>query len=171
MRKALYILGQLSDADIEWLIGVGSRRVLGDGDILISEGQAADALSIVLDGSLVVDVGGTVIAELGVGEIVGEMSFVDATPPSATVRASPTCLVLCVPRAVLSRHLEEDLGFAVRFYRALAMVLSGRVREVDARLAGTNAGELGAEIDMAVLDTVHLAGARFDHILQKLANR
>jgi CRP/FNR family transcriptional regulator, cyclic AMP receptor protein len=34
------------------------------------------------------------IARLGVGEIVGEMSFVDSAPPSATVTAVGECLAL-----------------------------------------------------------------------------
>ena len=104
------------------------------------------------------------------------MSFVDADPPSATVRAVRPSLVLCVPRSALAQHLDEDAGFAVRFYRALAAVLSGRLREANSRLGhGPTAADddldFGPTVDAAVLETVHLAGARFDHILKRLAGR
>ncbi len=174
MRKALYILGQLGDADVEWLIATGDRRLLEIDEVLIRQGCPADALSIVLDGSLLVDVSGREVARLGVGEITGEMSFVDASPPSATVRAAQPSRVLCIPTARLAQHLTEDTAFAARFYRAIATLLSGRMRELYAQLGLAPADEngaasLGAEIDAGVLDSVHLAGARFDLILRRLA--
>jgi CRP-like cAMP-binding protein len=178
MRKTLYILGRLLDEDIEWMISVGTRRSLAPGAPLIRQGEPADALSIVLDGRLAVEIGGQQITQLGVGEIVGEMSFVDADPPSATVRAARSSLVLCVPRDALARHLEADLGFAARFYRAVATVLSGRLRQWNARAGlepvdpvGSDELDSGDEVDAAVLDNLHLAGARFDHILKRLAGR
>ena len=176
MRKALYILGRLDDADIEWMISVGERRSLAVGTTLIRQGEPADALSIVLDGALAIEIGGQQLTQLGTGEIVGEMSFVDADPPSATVSAVRPSLVLCVPRTALANHLDEDAAFAARFYRALAAVLSGRLREANARAGHGSAAsdddlDFGPQVDAAVLDTVHLAGARFDHILRRLAGR
>ena len=38
MRKALYILGQLNDADVQWLVQHGERRLLAPGEIIIHEG-------------------------------------------------------------------------------------------------------------------------------------
>ena len=112
------------------------------------------------------------MAQLGAGEIIGEMSFVDASPPSATVVAARPSLVLCVPRDVLAERLGQQTDFAARFYRAIATLLSGRLRGLYSRLGFAGAGPAGEpEIDAAVLDNVHLAGARFDLILQRLAGR
>jgi CRP-like cAMP-binding protein len=175
VRKALYILGFLDDADIEWMIAVGARRALTTGTTLIQQGQTADALSIVLEGVLTVEVNGEKLADLGAGEIVGEMSLVDADPPSATVRAARPTLVLCVSRAALTQRLNEEGAFGMRFYRALAAVLSGRLREANARLshqATTHQDDdlnFGPKLDGNVLDTIHLAGARFDHMLKRLS--
>jgi CRP/FNR family cyclic AMP-dependent transcriptional regulator len=38
MRKALYFLGILNDADIDWLVAAGSRREIAAGTTLIEEG-------------------------------------------------------------------------------------------------------------------------------------
>src|SRR5690349_14270378 len=108
MRKVLYILGQLSDDDIEWLIGNGRQRQLGPGDVLIREGQPIEALYIVLDGALVVSAaasGDAEIARLGAGEIIGEISFVDSRPPSATVTALQPSIVFTLDRARLYSKL------------------------------------------------------------------
>lgn len=111
---------------------------------------------------------------LGSGEVVGEMSFIDARPPSATVTAVEPAVVLAVPRSALAAHLGEDDGFAARFYRALAVFLSRRLRSTVSRL-GYGAGkplrediEYEDELDSHVLGNVHRAGLRFDRVLQRL---
>jgi len=177
MRKVLYILGQLSDDDAEWMTAAGAPRQLAAGTTLIHEGLPVDALYIVLEGALAVTssaLGGQEIARLGVGEIIGEISFVDARPPSATVTAAQPSTVFVLDRARLHARLEEDAGFAARFYRAVAVFLADRLRNTVARL-GYGAGqeldenaEYAGELDFGVLDNVHLAGARFDRMLKRL---
>jgi hypothetical protein len=44
MRKALYILGQLDDADVEWPADQGTRRRLADGEVIVHEGRPIDSL-------------------------------------------------------------------------------------------------------------------------------
>ena len=94
MKKALYMLAAFSDRDFDWLLNAGRRKTVPIESVLIKQGESADALYLVLDGTLLVTAnsdGQTTseeIARLGPGEIVGEMSFVDARPPSATVRAA-----------------------------------------------------------------------------------
>jgi len=40
----LYILGQLSDSDVEWLAGAGTRRQIPAGQVLIQEGSPIDTM-------------------------------------------------------------------------------------------------------------------------------
>jgi CRP-like cAMP-binding protein len=168
MRKVLYFLGQLSDTDVEWLIRHGARQQVPAGACLIEAGQPVGALYVVLDGALAVAVPGqrqVQTAHLGSGDVVGEMSFVDARPPSATVKVLEDAVLLSIPRPKLAAKLEEDTAFAARFYRGIAMFLSHRLR-----LLYAGGRELGDEdeLDPNVLDQVHLAGTRFDVVLQRL---
>src|SRR5262249_38112709 len=122
MRKALYLMGILNDMDVEWLAKVGKTRFMAPGTLLIREGTTVEDVFIILDGKLSVLVkamGDREVAGLLAGEIVGEISFVDSRPPSASVVASEESHVLAVPRAVLINKLQTDDAFAARFYRAV----------------------------------------------------
>ena len=174
MRKVLYIFGVLSDLDVEWMTQNGVRQRIADGHVLIREGEAIDALILVLDGTLLVSAEGLgEIARLGAGELVGEMSLVDSAPPSATVSARGECLVLFLAKAVLTRKLETDMAFGCRFYRALAIVLADRLRGTTHRRAygeGSLDDEvpLQDELDVTILDNLSLAGDRFERMLKTL---
>src|SRR5262245_52228391 len=102
MRKALYILGLFSDEEIDWLAAAGRKETYRPGDVLIQEGRSPDSLFILLDGKLQVTAGKKAVAALDSGEIVGELSYVDSRPASATVAAVAPSLVLRVPREVVS---------------------------------------------------------------------
>jgi CRP-like cAMP-binding protein len=176
MRKVLYILGQLSDEDIEWMIGNGAPRQLRPGEAIISEGQPIEALYIVLDGLLAVSAavtGAAEIARLGAGEIIGEISFVDTRPPAATVTALEPSTVFELDRARLYAKLEQDCWFAARFYRSVSVFLADRLRNTVGQLGYGSVpqrvpeNEAQGELDTGVLDNVHLAGARFDRLLKR----
>jgi len=177
MRKVLYTLGQLSDEDVEWLSHAGKVEKVGAGETLIERGKHIDSIYFVLEGMMAVYSPAdpsSMMAGVQTGEILGEMSFVDAGPPSATVKSERDSLVLSVPRSAILARLEEDHEFAARVYRAIAIFLSDRIRKliVSWRSSGESAAVEGVleedELDPNVLDAVSLAGNRFDKILKKL---
>lgn len=169
MRKVLYILTRLTDDDVDWLASIGERRRLPVGTVLIREGEAIDAVTFVLDGKVSVTIEGIgEVAQLGSGEIVGEMSLVDESPPSATVTVIEPATVLAVDRETLNVKLEREPEFAARLYRAIAMFLSVRMRSTVQRLGYGGRPASQEEIDLELLETVHLAGARFDRMLKQL---
>lgn len=181
MRKVLFLFGQLTDDDVEWMVGAGARRFVPAGDLVIRQGVPVDAIFILLEGKLSVWLASgrgpeREIARLEAGEIVGEMSFVDARPPSATVRASADSTVFAVPKAALAARLAAVPAFAARFYRALAIYLSTTVRErhralayaSDAALPEDDLDDDADELDPNVLDGVYLAGERFDRMVKRV---
>jgi CRP/FNR family cyclic AMP-dependent transcriptional regulator len=172
MRKVLYILGQLNDSDVEWLAQHGTRRALSDGQIIVQEGRSIDTLFITLSGQFRVSLrDGQEVARL----VVGEISFVDASPPGATVTAVGAASVLALSKSLLQQRLGADAPFAARFYRALAIFLADRLRATTRRLGYGAVGDLASEgvlqdeLDVGVLDNLSQAGDRFTRLLQKLA--
>jgi CRP-like cAMP-binding protein len=176
MKKILFILGVLTDADIDWLLYVGRREELAAGTVLIREGKPVDAVYIVLTGSLTVSIealSGKEIAYLTSGEVVGEISFVDTRPPSATVTATQETLILSVPRQQLANKLVDDTGFASRFYRAIALSLSDRLRNTVGLLGygkdlPSESVQLIDDLSPTVLEHLPLARSRFESLLRRL---
>jgi len=178
MRKVLFILSELADSDLDWMVANGEKRNCSAGTVLIEEGKPIEVLYVLLDGHLSVSLaalGGKTVARLSSGEILGELSYLDSRPPTATVTALDDASVLSIPRARLTAKLDEDTAFAARFYRALGVFLASRLRHSQKRL-GYESGENVLdddvehedELDPELLNQVALAGARFNWMLERL---
>jgi CRP/FNR family cyclic AMP-dependent transcriptional regulator len=173
MRKVLFIFGDLSDGDIEWLAVAGERKSFPKGSILIQEGEPIGEVYILLDGQLSVLVQARrnqKIATLQTGEIVGELSFLDSRPPSATVAAATDSIVLAISCDKLRAKLERDTAFAAKFYRALGVFLADRLRNTMELGFGNSLrveDQAADEIDPELLDSVSIAAKRFELLVER----
>ncbi|MEL6477770.1 MAG: cyclic nucleotide-binding domain-containing protein [Pseudomonadota bacterium] len=169
MRKALYILGDLEDRDIIWLSRNGRKQDVARGEALVTAGREIADLYFVTQGAFRVTLpGGAEVAELGTGDVVGEMSFVEKRPPGADVTALEPSRVLAVPRAAMLAAFREDPAMAARFYRALAVFLSDRLRAMTEQ---ARPGDAAGELDEGLLDTLHIAGDRMIRLIDMLEGR
>ncbi|MGI9529872.1 MAG: cyclic nucleotide-binding domain-containing protein [Acidimicrobiia bacterium] len=82
----------------------GTPRIekLPPGGSLTTQGEPATDVYLVLDGMLVVDVDGEIVAELGPGAIVGERASLESGVRTSTVRASTPVTYAAVPASALS---------------------------------------------------------------------
>ena len=78
---------------LQRLASRGHRRMFGAGSQLMHQGDVSDRMYLIVSGRVRVErshpdlLEPLVLAELGPGEIVGEMGLLDASPRSATVSA------------------------------------------------------------------------------------
>ncbi len=174
MKKVLYMLGEFTDQDIDWLISTGQREHITKGAVIIQQGQPVEEIFFVLRGQLGVsieDVGE--IARIGNGEIVGELSLLDSRPPNATVTALEDSVVMAVAKRRVDGRLRTDAGFSSRFYRALGLLLADRLRDSVGALAyggqmGLSDQDDALEISPELLDRMNLAAQRFEQIRERL---
>lgn len=174
MKRVLFVLGQLSDNDIEWMIENGNKQTINHGETLVQQGEVIEHIFIVLSGSFKIFAEQQPefnIAQIGSGEIIGEMSFLDERPPSVSVVATETSSVYSISLARMKQYMEVNTRFAARFYYSIALFLSDRLRKTTGRL-GYGALEENEDIDeinMNVLSQIGQAGSRFSRILNKFA--
>ncbi len=161
MKNTLLLLKELNNEDLDWLAKRGQLRQLKNGDTLIYEGEQIGALYFILSGTLSVrlaSIDNRELARVSSGEIVGEISFVDSQMPLATVTAIADAIVLEIPRFQVTQKLNNDSGFASRFYLGLSVCLADRMRGTVGRLGyGVEVvlGDRGAQrLDSAALELV-----------------
>jgi hypothetical protein len=78
------------------------------GETILAEGETADEIVLVLDGMVEVTAGGTTLAHLGPGAILGERASLEQGRRTATVRALTGCrIVFCQASALPLDDLRE----------------------------------------------------------------
>ena len=95
------------------------------GDVLVRQGETADALYVVVTGRFAVTVEGRreAVAELGPGQPIGEIAFLAGGARTATVTALRDSLVLRLGRA----EFEELSAKSPSIWRTLTVTLARRV--------------------------------------------
>lgn len=108
------------------------------GDAIFNQGDKVENLMVVAKGMLrVTHVFDGRLSEfvgpLGPGDVVGEMSFVDGKPASATLIADGDTEILTMPRNAIESMIEDDPAFAGRLYKDLLLHLAHRLRSTNLR--------------------------------------
>lgn len=148
MRDAAAALSELpllaaAPADeVERLAAVAFPRRLSRGQVLFVEGEASEHLFVIVQGRVKVvavsaDGGELVLAVLGPGEPLGELSVLDGSRRSAGAVALEEVALWCVPAGAVRGLLERSPQVAL----AVARELAGRVRRLT-----------GAAADLVFLD-------------------
>lgn len=98
-------------------------------ETLIEQGKQAKVVYLLIKGKANVEVSKTRIAQIGPGEICGEMAFLENALASATVTAEEDVEACALEWPVLSDLFELFPHLASRFYRSIAVSLSRRLRD------------------------------------------
>jgi CRP-like cAMP-binding protein len=119
-------------------------RSLGEGQKLFDEGDAGESMFVIQSGTVGVfrRVGDVEvpIAQLGAGELVGEMAVLEGLPRTACAVASEPTVVVELPSSLFEQMVRENGEIALRVLRKL----SARLREAD-RLIQAFLASSGAE--------------------------
>ena len=147
-------LQELSNRDIDWLMATGSRQKIDADRLLIKAGHQIATFYLLIDGSLTISVSQSSdnalnrafaaledrttlerdIIELNNGDVVGEELLVSTRAASTNVRTKLPSDVLMIPQQELKAKLQQDVGFAARFYRGVALLLTERLLKLTSQL-------------------------------------
>ncbi len=175
MKKILLFFSELNNSDLDWFVQKGKKETIQPDRLLIREGQVSEALYIVVSGLFSVVIESQEqkeLARIAEGEIVGEVSFIDTRPPLASVRSLEECIVLSLPRVQLLAKLQQDTNFSSRFYRAICLCLSDRLRGTVSRLGyGYDVDDLESHLGgfgQTMLSNLELAEAKFNWLIKNV---
>ncbi|NJO90869.1 MAG: cyclic nucleotide-binding domain-containing protein [Chloroflexia bacterium] len=165
-KQALLILSELDNDDLNWIAKESRKEHLATHQTLIYKGRRINYLYLILSGTLSVLLDDKELARLGRGEVVGEISFIDNRPPTATVKAVENSQLLSISHLKIKEKLQKDERFASRFYHGLLLCLSDRIRGTIGRLGhGINIDESIRELEEpneVLAERLELAEAKFN---------
>lgn len=106
------------------------------GEIIFREGDPADRAYVIEDGNVEIsvarDAGAVTLAELGAGEILGEMAVIDQAYRTATATVTRDCRLTVVTPHQIQRRIDE----ADPVVRSLIQILLNRYRSELSRRRG-----------------------------------
>ncbi len=196
-QAILPLFSHLHDSDICWMTTTGEVKQLEGDTIYLREGQSLETLDIVLEGCLLLFIqegkSNALAAAFGVlysnqlrnvaqafaGDILGVTAFLDRTPNHYLVKTTQETRLLSIPITNLRLKFQADVGFAARFYQALASLTAERLAKAMLRLAGgasiyepgcslCDNSEYEGELDIQALQQLSVARAKFNWMLQQL---
>src|SRR4051812_30927071 len=98
-------------------------------EILINEGEVSHSMYLVQEGRLLVTQKGLsddiILGFIEEGELVGELSFLDQEPRSATVQAVKDCTLYQIPL----KSIEELFQSQPKWFEVFIKTLVARLRE------------------------------------------
>ncbi len=129
----------LTSNDWALIADKATRMKFKAGEAIVQRGRRTHGLYLLLKGTASVQIPtqGT-MPVIGVGQVCGEISFLDDLTATANVIAQEAVEAFYLDRATLQTLFELFPHLGSRFYRSLASSLSRRLREL---IGGTEAGE------------------------------
>jgi CRP/FNR family transcriptional regulator len=134
-------------------------RDLKAGGVLFAAGDAGDGCYLLDRGLLTVTMTSSwgeerIIAVLGPGAIVGELSMIDGGPRSASVAALNDCLVRFTSREAFAKCMATR----PEAYQALVAILAFRLRQADEVVAATTFLSVKARVARALVELAEYVG-------------
>lgn len=151
---------RMSPEEREELRGMMSQTTLRRGEVLFNEGDSGDRLYILLTGKVKlghtsVDGRENLLAVLGPGEVVGELTLFDPGPRSTTATAVATTELLALEHNQLMGFIDSHPTLAKDMLRALAV----RLRRTNIALADLVFSDVPGRVAKALLDLAERFGA------------
>jgi CRP-like cAMP-binding protein len=128
----------LTDGERRRIENIAEVRRVKAGDLLIRAGDADSTLFAIEDGHLDIvatrDGREVVVATVGPGDVLGEVSFIDDSPRTVSVKAGEDTVVRAWDKKSLSEGLAFEPTVLAKFAVALCELLVERLRDMSRRV-------------------------------------
>jgi CRP-like cAMP-binding protein len=135
LLREVRIFADTPDHTLSGVAGIMSEIVVAPNETVIEEGEWGTSMYVVVDGMVRVQVGGKTVAELGEGQVFGELAALDPEPRIATIVAGTKEVhLLRLEREDLFDLMTEQIEVAYGIVRFLC----GRYRELSRHSTSKN---------------------------------
>ncbi len=131
------LFSKLEQSKLKLLAFTSELQTYEDGEIVFTEGEAADCTFVIMDGEadiyakIKTDGGEMVVGTLRANQLLGELGVLTSSPRSATIRAKGRLMTLRISGDMFLRLLAENPPVALDVMRQLSgkLVLAHRQAE------------------------------------------
>jgi CRP-like cAMP-binding protein len=124
------LFSQCSKRELRLVAKLAKTKTVRESTSLTLEGEVGDTMFVILSGHASVHKGGRKLAELGPGDVVGELAILTKAPRNATVTTTTETTIATIGRRDVNRLIADAPGFARKLLEALAV----RVRDLDRKI-------------------------------------
>ena len=126
--KSIELFSQIPSEDLAQVALIAEQEAREGGEEIFSEGDAGDALYLVLEGKVRIHLGEKEIAALGERECFGEMALLDAAPRSASATALEPASLLKISREDFQEIMSDKPEIALGIIKVLSRRLRTAIR-------------------------------------------
>ncbi|MBN2038937.1 MAG: cyclic nucleotide-binding domain-containing protein [Spirochaetes bacterium] len=131
MQKILFLkenklFNELKINEIIHIAGIAREIDIPAGSTIIKQGENGDRLFIVIEGEVKVFTEQRILANLGPGSCIGELSIIDAEPRSASVVSTKKTKILSIARDDFLLTLKDNPAISIN----IMQVITGRLRKM-----------------------------------------
>lgn len=134
LLRKIPLFAAIDPAKLKLLAFASDRKIYNEGQELFQQGDSGDAAFVIVKGKadIVVDAEGkeVIVANVGINEIIGEISILCEVPRTATVRATETLEVLKVKKEHFLGLVSQVPDLGIEVMRELASRLQKTTTEL-----------------------------------------
>ena len=135
------VFGRINAEELKVVARQMSVMELEEGDTLFNESEKGSFVCFIRDGELDViktpgsSEEGVILATLTKGQSIGEMSIIDDSPRSATVKARKKALLYILSKSAFDMILDRHPRIGIKLLKGISKMLSENLRETSRKLA------------------------------------
>ena len=133
--ESLPLFSELSGPEIELLAPLCRLLEGGIGQYILEEGNPVHTIFFLISGEANVRKEGTLLATVGKGAVLGEMSLLNHASAFATIQAKCPFKAIAIEQSAFARLLEEHARLGYKILKKIARLLALRLMMTDAKLS------------------------------------
>jgi CRP-like cAMP-binding protein len=115
------VLDKNMRADLQGKLTTQEPALFTAGKVILSTGAVGAFMYVVLEGSVAISVGRSVVERVGPGGIFGEIALVDRAARAATATAEADCKLLAINRADVLGLVKSNPAFGASLLKSIAL--------------------------------------------------
>ncbi|MEK6704577.1 MAG: cyclic nucleotide-binding domain-containing protein [Bdellovibrionota bacterium] len=137
MLREVKLLQPFKDHELSQIAQLGTSAMYESHANIVIEGEMSWGLYLIFEGLVGIFKNNKLtgepydVGQLRTGNFFGEMSLVDNSPRSATVKALTNCQVFYISKEQFNKFLQQSTDLKLRFLESCVKTLVARLRELN----------------------------------------